>query len=164
MKRNRFAIPTLLTLLMLAVLPLFSAAQRGAIPKPGGAQRIDGNKEDKILALKMAFFTQKLDLSSEEAQRFWPIYNAFQNELKQLRKTRKNLLQDVSENYETMTDKEIEALLDDELNLSQKEIDLRKRFHPQFKSVLSIRKVALLYKAEEQFKRRLLEEIQKKEQ
>ena len=63
-----------------------------------------------------------------------------------------------------MTDKEIEALLDDELNLSQKEIDLRKRFHPQFKSVLSIRKVALLYKAEEQFKRRLLEEIQKKEQ
>lgn len=163
MKSHRCLIYLLFFLLFSAGIPRLVVAQRGGVPKPGGAQKVDGNKEDKILALKMAFFTQKLDLSSEEAQRFWPIYNAFQNELKQLRKTRKNLLQDVSENYETMTDKEIELLLDDELNLSQKEIDLRKRYHPQFKTVLSIRKVALMYKAEEQFKRRLLEEIQKKD-
>ena len=164
MKLLTHVLKSVLPMLLLASLPLLSTAQRGAIPKPGGAQRTDGSKEDKILALKMAFFTQKLDLSPDEAQRFWPIYNAFQTELKQLRKTRKNLLQDVSENYESMSDKEIETALDDELNLAQKEIDLRKKYHPQFKSVLSIRKVALLYKAEEQFKRRLLEEIQKKEQ
>ncbi len=139
-------------------------AQRGANPKPGGTQRTDGNKEDKIWALKVAFFTQKLDLTPDEAQRFWPIYNAYQAELKQLRKTRKSLLQETSENVESLNDKELDALMEDELNLAQKEIDVRRKYHPQFKTVLAIRKVAKLYKAEEQFKRRLLEEIQKKQE
>ncbi len=138
-------------------------AQRGGLPKPGSQQKTETNKEDKIWALKVAFFTQKLDLNSDEAQRFWPVYNAFQAELKLLRKSRKNLLQETSENLESLSEKEIDSAMEDEMNLIQKEIDLRRKYHPQFKSVISIRKTALLYKAEEQFKRRLLEEIQKKQ-
>ena len=53
-----------------------------------------GNR-DKIKTLKIAFITEKLDLSEQEAQKFWPVYNAFEEENFKFRKqsfeTKKNI-------------------------------------------------------------------------
>ena len=38
------------------------------------------HNRDKIKTLKIAYITEKLDLSKKEAQQFWPIYNAFEEE------------------------------------------------------------------------------------
>ena len=43
----------------------------------GYAQR-DGRMNERIKAQKVAFITEKLSLTAEEAQQFWPIYNAFE--------------------------------------------------------------------------------------
>jgi hypothetical protein len=44
------------------------------IAQPGDKQ----NRAEKVQALKIAFITQKLDFTSEEAQRFWPVYNRYE--------------------------------------------------------------------------------------
>ena len=61
-----------------------------------------------------------------------------------------------------MSDKEIEKLVDGEIIFRQNEMDVKKKFHLQLKKVLPLRKLALLYRAEEDFKRELLKKIQEK--
>ena len=41
-------------------------------------------KTEKVQALKIAFITQKLELTSEEAQRFWPVYNRYETDIRQV--------------------------------------------------------------------------------
>src|SRR5690606_25598231 len=46
-------------------------------------------RSEQIEAIKVAFITNKLDLTSKEAQRFWPIYNSYQKEWMELMKERR---------------------------------------------------------------------------
>lgn len=103
-------------------------------------------------AQRVAFYTKKLDLSSAEAEKFWPVYRAMKKEMSVLRKERKPKRQG---KIAEMSDPEIETLLDEMLLYKQKELDLKKKYHTQYKDVLPIGKVAKLYHAEEQFKKQL---------
>ena len=58
-------------------------------------------------------------------------------------------------NVSEISDNELEKLLDDMIDFKQKELDVKKRYHEEFKDILPIRKVAKLYHAEEQFKKRM---------
>ena len=125
-----------------------------------------GNRpaKEKVEAMKIGFITDYLDLTSEEAKVFWPVYNKYQDEMEQLRKSRRqNILNDRAD-YETMTDAELEKLVDSEITFHQNELDIQKKYHPQFKKVLPMRKVAKLYRAEEEFKKKLLDMIREKRQ
>ena len=117
---------------------------------------------DKVETYKVGFLTERLDLTSDEAKVFWPVYNKYQDELEVLRKSRKDNLVNARMNFDEMGDKEIEKTVDNELAFRQNELDVMKKYNPQFKQVLPIRKVAKLYKAEEDFKRRLLDMIQER--
>jgi hypothetical protein len=63
-------------------------------------------------------------------------------------------------NFDEMSDAEIEKAVDGEIAFRQAELDIQKKYHPQFKKVLPIRKVGRLYRAEEEFKRELLNKLQ----
>lgn len=130
-----------------------------SIAQPGPKHE---EKKEKVEAMKIGFITQQMELTPEEAQKFWPIYNQMNNEIETLRKERKLSRENAKETFETMSDAEIEKLINDEMASRQKELDIHKKYVAQFKSVLSIKKVAQFYKAEEGFKRRLLEKIQEK--
>jgi hypothetical protein len=114
---------------------------------------------EKLEALKIGFLTERLNLTPEEAKSFWPVYNKFQDELEKVRKQRRETFRNAQENFDDMSDNEIEKMVDSEIIQRQNELDIFKKYHPQFKQVLPIRKVALLYKTEEDFKRKLLEMI-----
>jgi hypothetical protein len=43
------------------------------------AQNGNGQRQEKIQALKIAFITQKLKLTPAEAEKFWPVYNQYNN-------------------------------------------------------------------------------------
>ncbi|MBP6427513.1 MAG: hypothetical protein KA430_08005, partial [Bacteroidia bacterium] len=62
------------------------------------------------------------------------------------------------------SDSELEKLVDSEIIFHQNELDIQKKFHPQFKKVLPMQKVAKLYRAEEAFKKKLLEMIRERKQ
>lgn len=132
-----------------------------AIAQPGGKRFED--RREKIEALKIAFLTKELNLTSEEAKGFWPVYNKFEEEMHTLRETRRKERGEMKADIESMTDKEAEQFVNSEIAFRQSELDIIKKYHPQFKQVLPVKKVALLIRAEEDFKRELLRRIQERD-
>ena len=132
---------------------------------PGGGDRNRPQRpsREQVETMKIGFLTQRLNLDSEEAKVFWPVYTKYQDELEALRKSRRDNLGN-PKRLEDLPDKEVEKAVDSELGFRQSELDLLKKYHGQFKQVLPIKKVAMLYRAEEDFKRELLERLKENRQ
>lgn len=118
-------------------------------------QKRAGSSE-KIEAYRVTFFTQKLDLTEDESKTFWPIYNAYQKELRTLRKEERQLSR---ANYGEMSDKELEQTMDKRFDLRQKQLDLEKQYYKRFKTVLPMKKVAKLPRTERAFRSELLKKM-----
>lgn len=132
--------------LLIGLLPLLSQAQ----PRP---------MEERIEALRIAFFTEKLQLTPEESQNFWPLYNEYQDKEKSIRKTYRD-----DKSLELMSDAEAEKLIEDSFEMEEKMLSLRKEYYQKMRRLLPVRKVALLSRIERQFKERLLEEWRNRQQ
>ncbi len=132
-----------------ALLLLFSGLfLQPALGQPqGGENRID----ECIQAMKAAFITDRLRLTPEEAQQFWPLYNQFEEADRELRQAYRP-----GRPIEEMSDAEAMEFLNRNLEMEEKLIDLRRRYIGRFQEILPARKIALLRKAEEEFKRELL--------
>ena len=116
-----------------------------------GPQGNGGGHGEKIEALKVAYITQQLNLTPEEAQRFWPIYNAYKNELTTLRK-----------NFKLEEGQQISAA--DKLDFEQKRLDLQKKYLPQVEAAIGKEKANQLYTLDEKFRQRLKEIQQQRQQ
>ena len=115
-------------------------------------------KRDKIDQLRVAFINSKVNLSNQETQQFWPLYNELNDKLDLLKKTyRINFIKNF--NAESLTDKEAEALIIAEFILKQKELDLNKEYYEKYKKILLIKKIALIKMAENDFKKELIKTI-----
>jgi len=141
--------------LVIAVICFFASSLIGQ-PRGNDYQ----NKREKIEAMKIAFITQRLSLNREEAQKFWPVYNEYDAEKGKLRKEKREQYRDYKTNFDDLSDEEITKFVDSQIIYRQRELDIQKKYHIDLKGVLPIRKVALLYKAEEDFKKHLLKEAQ----
>lgn len=115
--------------------------------------------KDRIEPLKIAYITQKLGLTSEEAQKFWPVYNKFNDDLQKLRSSTKDKLADELSELASMSETEAEKTLNEMLNYKISEAEMIKKYASEFKKVLPIKKVVMLYKAENDFKRELLKKL-----
>lgn len=121
---------------------------------------MSGPKAEKLEALKIAHITKEVGLTSTEAKVFWPVYDQFQDEMKSLRKGILSEAAEAKTNFDNMSDKEVEKVTDDYVASKMAEAELIKKYHLQFKSILTAKKVAKLYRAEFTFKRELLKQIQ----
>src|SRR5690606_29094123 len=83
-------------------------------------------KQQEIEALKVAFITKELELSAEEAQKFWPVFNEYAKEKKALIKENK----------------------DDALERDEKVLNLRKKYKDPFTKIIGAERVKKLYNAE----------------
>lgn len=149
---------TYAALCFLILFSLMNFSQISAQP-PGGRPKMD---RGDIESMKIAFLTRKLDLTPEEAQKFWPVYNKYADEIKSIKEGQADRMKDAKENFANMSDKDIEKLIDAGINSRQQELDVLKKYHQQFKQTIPVKKVALLYRAEEDFKRELIERIREK--
>src|SRR5262245_25579731 len=83
----------------------------------------EGDKEGgRVEALKIAYLTKKLNLSTEEAQKFWPVYNKYMDEI---RKTR----QEARQNNQGV------------INTEEKLLNIRKKYNDEFGKALPSEKV-----------------------
>jgi len=120
-------------------------------------------KREKIKALKTAFITTELSLSSEESAKFWPIYNAFDDKQFELRHNKmRSLANKLKSSIDTMSDKEALAILDQMEDYDQELFDSRKKLVSNLKPVLSPIKILKLKKAEDDFNRTLLKQYKGK--
>lgn len=140
----------LLSLLILVCASSF--AQPGSRVK----QRIQQKKDD-IKAMKIAFITSELSLTPDEATKFWPLYNAFEEKQRDLRQERlKNYLDRVDP--DKLSEKEAAGLL---TQMESAELELfqsRKAFAASLKGVIPSVKILKLRKAEEEFSKKLLQQ------
>ena len=110
----------------------------------GFAQDSEGQGDGgKIKAYQIAFLTQRLNLKPEEAQRFWPVFNQYQDELKSVRRDNKNLPQ---------------------VELDQKVVDIRKKYFQEFSKVLNKDRADRVFKADNEFRDVIRKEIQERRQ
>ncbi|MFN4971516.1 MAG: hypothetical protein ACK45I_01305 [Bacteroidota bacterium] len=115
------------------------------------AQPENDNRDERIESLKIAFITEKLALSSKEAQVFWPVYNEFSEQLKLIKDKQRDLAKQMRTKTE-FTDQEAEKLIQDQVQLRQQEYDLTKKYVGDFKRVLPVKKVARLMTLEDEFR------------
>lgn len=138
-------------LLILTAVVLLSSLQFAK-----AQDELEPSKRERLEALKVAYLTEKLSLTPEEAQQFWPVYNELDSKLMEIRsKRRKNRL-DTKANHSEMSDSELAAAVENELAFEQQELDLKKEYNERFKKILPIKKVAKLYAAEHGFRKELL--------
>lgn len=109
------------------------------------------NAKDKIEAMRIGFITQRLALTPEESQQFWPLYNQYNDRLKQIRldaKSQRPLI--------TLNDEETEKFIMSNFDKDIKQIELKKEYFVKYKKILNVRRVALLQTAERDFVEQVL--------
>ena len=137
-------------------LALQAGAQEHLPPPPHEATEA---QKEKIKAHKIAFITDHLNLTPEEAQKFWPIYNQHEEE-------RENEIKDFRERFEmhpdeipTVSEEEAATFIEERLNHEQRMLDLRKQFHSQLKEALPAKKIMILFHVENEFKKQLIKRL-----
>jgi Spy/CpxP family protein refolding chaperone len=121
-------------------------------------------KIEQVKSLKVAFITNELSLTPDESAKFWPIYNAFDEKQRELKKQKIGSFFDRrdDETLDKMSDKEATALLAQMENNDEELYQLRKKFTTSLKGVLPAIKIIKLKKAEEDFNRKLLQQYREK--
>ncbi|KAF5075939.1 hypothetical protein DSECCO2_165740 [anaerobic digester metagenome] len=119
------------------------------------------SKEEIVKAQKIAFFTQKLKLTSDEAQAFWPVYNEYWERKNTIIADRQAAMKYFSENSAKMSPAEAKKYADMYIKFHKEEADLLVEFHAKFLAILSPDKVMRLYQADYEFKTYLLQQIRR---
>ena len=133
-----------LLLILLALLTQHAVAQRGQGP-------------ERIKALKAAHITEALELSPGEAEVFWPVYNQYQDELETVRRSERSALMELRKNgIDNLSNNEADQLINRLMDLRARETAIQRQQIEGLKKVLNPVKILKLQKAEEDFKRMLL--------
>lgn len=115
----------------------------------------------RIEQAKIGYITNKLNLSSTEAEKFWPLYNEYKSKIKAIRKEMRMDMKEI-QNLDAISDKEAETTLNDIISSEQRTLDLKKEYFVKFKQILPIKKVILLVRAEREFNKEVLMQMRRK--
>jgi curli biogenesis system outer membrane secretion channel CsgG len=115
---------------------------------------------EKLNNYKIGFFTKRLNFTSEEAQKFWPVYNEYQNQRNQIQLEKIKLIRNFNQNENSLSNDQLAEIGDKLVNSIVQESSLAVAFHKKLKEVLPPAKVIRYYQAENQYKMQLLNELQ----
>ena len=106
-------------------------------PALGQDQPVEG--EQKIKAYYVAYITKELNLTTEEAQRFWPLHNQFDQEIK------------------TINDKTDQT----EIQREEASLNIKKKYQDRFVKILGNNRTDNFFRKDGEFRRRLVERLRK---
>lgn len=125
--------------------------RKGELPRGGQP----GQGMERLEATKIAFISQKMDLSPKEAEKFWPIYNQYEKENRELLKQRREMAQSKS-------DMSPENRLNEQFEFEERMLEIRKKYTKEFGKVVPTEKVLRLFEAERDFRKELLQRLQER--
>lgn len=145
-------------LITLFITSLTSFAQDGPL-----RERFKQKKE-QVKSLKVAFITNELDLTPDEAAKFWPLYNAFEDKQQEIRKQKMKAFMDKKDDnsIDKLSEKEAATMLNQMESTEEELYQLKKKFIANLKGVLPATKILKLKKAEEEFSKKLLQQYRDK--
>ncbi|MDO8366615.1 MAG: hypothetical protein Q7T20_07465 [Saprospiraceae bacterium] len=112
-------------------------------------------REARLAAFRAEVFTRVLNLTPEEAQNFWPVYNEFANKREQAQQELRPVKQ-----LDQMSDAEVEDQIKRHFEMKQREIDIERDSYQKLRKVLPLRKIAKLPMAEREFRESLVKKLQ----
>lgn len=101
--------------------------------------------KEQRAAMRVAYITKELNLTEEEAEEFWPVNNKMEEEIKALKKANKP---DRSKKIEELTEVEVEDIVQKAFTTKEKEIEIRKKYHEEYKKILGVKRTAKFYHVE----------------
>lgn len=130
----------------------------------GQGGRLLKEKKEQIKAMKVAYITSELSLTPEEAAKFWPLYNAFEDKQHEIRAQKLKVYLDRidDESFDNVSEKEAATLLAQMESTEDELHQAKKKFIASLKGVISPLKILKLKKAEEGFNRKLLQQYRNK--
>jgi len=150
MKSLKFTPSTFLLLVLLFVTPLGFTQENTDEPL---------TKKEKIKRLKIAFITEELDLSVEQSEKFWPVYNEMDKKIREEKKSRKKMAKDLKENLETLSEEDIKKKTTSVLDSDIKVAELKKEYNDKIAAIIGYKKATKLLSLEARFKRELLKKL-----
>lgn len=125
------------------------------------AQNKDWEEQrERIKALKVAYFTQELELTEKLAEKFWPIYNQYEKEKRELHKREHIELK----NVECISEDEAEDLISEFLSVESEEYKIKKQLFKDLKQIISAKDIIKLHKLEDEFHKKLIKEYRSKKE
>lgn len=119
---------------------------------------------EELQSQKIAFFTQELDLTPEEAQKFWPVYNEAGKKLQAARKEINVTLKELHnalKSEDPVSDSEVRLLMNKYFKACEAEIDVQADIFEEVSKVLPVHKAAKTFSLEEKFRIMLIKQLRR---
>lgn len=112
----------------------------------------------KIKALKVAFITEKLNLTEQEAIKFWPVYNKFEEKIHDLYSiSRRDIRTEIEKlgGIEKLTESQAKVITDKMLALDKAEYEIQVDYYKEMRNVISNKRIIILQNTERDFNKKL---------
>ncbi len=110
------------------------------------------DRQERIETLKIAYITKEINLTAEESKVFWPVYNKYQEQLKELRQPRKG-----KKDHSQLTDAEAAQLIDDHIRNEFKRAEIHEQMVKELQPIIGNKRIITLFKVEARFKKEILD-------
>ncbi|MEI6123455.1 MAG: hypothetical protein WCQ95_07475 [Bacteroidota bacterium] len=145
---------------MVSFIFLITTSGIASAQSAGNTDTKNGAKKEKMQAMKVAYISDKISLTASEAEKFWPVYNEYQDKKTAFQKENRSKMKALKETKpENLTEEQAEEIINAELAQEQNLLDLKKEYFPKFKKIIGSKKVVGLYMAEKEFNKLLLERL-----
>jgi len=112
-------------------------------------------RKDKIKSLKIAFISQKLALTSVEAEKFWPVYNKYDDKIMALKEAQMKL----RVGKKNSTDEDALKKIEEAEAIESEVMLLKKKMRAELIPIITAEKVVTLERLEHEFHRKILEKL-----
>lgn len=151
---------TMKKLLILIIISLV-AVSGFAQPEPSKQQQRN-QRYQQIQSAKIAFFTSEIQLTPKEAEDFWPVYNQYWKERETLMRRTQGAMKSIIKTLsgeEKRSDADLKVVLESYISNNTDEGAIQRAYFERFLKILSIEKVARMYKAEEEFRMKMIHQL-----
>ena len=145
---------SMITIALLGAMALASApifAQGAQSPSGGSASSTPGLDQDikmlreDVQSARKTITAENMNLTADEATKFWPIYDQYAAEVAKIGDARVALIKDYAANYDSMTNEQANLFIQRAAAIDKQFTDARSKYVPLFEKAISAKKTALWY-------------------
>lgn len=115
------------------------------------------DRRENVEAAKVAFLTDKMGLTAEQSQKFWPLYNEYEAKRRELVRSYRS---GYREDADQLSEQEAKARIDGMFSTREKELELEKEYVARYQRVISSTQIVKLYRSEREFTKLLLKRLE----
>jgi len=132
----------------LASVKSSSAQNDASSPSTENEQNLDQEIEmmrKDVRSQKRQIIAANMNLTDQEAEKFWPVYDRYTKELMKINDAKYALIKEYAKDFSSMTDEHLDKSVKDWLGLDQSVTQLRVKYRPTFRNALSAKSTARFY-------------------